>query len=128
MTPYALIENKVLNSNTLDEIAEGLEILFSNGFSVGEDGNLYSIKQQVGRVNGLKIEIYPNEHPPPHFHVKTGDVSASFSIDDCQLLEGKVGHREKALINWWYVRSRKVLVKTWNDTRPTDCKVGPIIN
>ncbi len=123
---YEEIERRAINAETLKDSAEVLEILLSGGFSVWKDGSLYSIKQLVERVNGLRIEVFSREHPPPHFHISGGGISATFSITDCKHLEGKIGGREKALVKWWYDRSRPTLVRAWNKTRPTDCPVGPI--
>ena len=64
----------------LKEYAEWLEAILHRPCSVWEeDGKefLIEIRELVARVNGLKIEIHPNEHPPPHFHVKTPKVNAS---------------------------------------------------
>ena len=126
MNPYDQIEKRVLGAQNIGEMEEILFILLNGNFSVWEDGSLYSIRQLVSMQNGLKIEIYPNEHPPPHFHVKCGDINVSFSIEDCKLLEGKLDGRRIALIEWWYKRSKTKLVDIWNKTRPSDCSVGPI--
>jgi len=127
MNPYEEIENKVKNAASLEDSAEILEILLSGGFSVWEDGSLYNIKQLVARVNGLRIEVFSNEHPPPHFHISGGDIDATFSIVDCEHLEGKIGRREKALVEWWYQRSRQCLIDAWNNSRPSDCTVGSVV-
>lgn len=113
-------------AHSLEEATAALEHLLSGGYSVTADGRLYNIRQLVARVNGLRIEIFSREHPPPHFHVRGGGVDATFSITDCSLQGGKIGGRERALIEWWFERSRPVLVSTWNSTRPSDCPVGPI--
>lgn len=126
MNPYEEIERRASSSKFLEESAEVLEILLSGGFSVWEDGSLYNIKQLVAQVNGLRIEVYSREHPPPHFHISGGGIDATFTITECQHLEGKIGHREKALIEWWYKRSRPILIRAWNESRPTYCPVGPI--
>ena len=126
LPPEVQVENKVANCETLKDTVEALEALLSGGFSVWEDGTLYNVRQLVERVNGLKIEIYPREHPPPHFHVLGGDIDASFSITDCSLIKGKIGRRDKELIQWWHNRCRTILINTWNETRPSDCPVGPI--
>ena len=127
MNYYEEIEDKILKAKTLEESLEVLEMLLSNGFSVWTDGSLYNIKQLVARVNGLKIEVYSREHPPPHFHISGGGIDATFSIVDCEHLKGKIGRREKALVEWWYQRSRKTLIEAWNYTRPSDCPVGPVV-
>jgi hypothetical protein len=98
MNPYDEIERRASSSKSLEESAEVLEILLSGGFSVWEDGSLYNIKQLVARVNGLRIEVFSREHPPPHFHISGGGIDATFSITECVHLEGKVGRHEKALV------------------------------
>lgn len=126
MNQYEEIENRVLAANNLNEMAESLFELLNGNFSVWQDGSLYIIKQLVAMQKGLKIEIYPNEHPPPHFHVKCGEINVSFSIEHCELLEGKLDGRRTSLIKWWHKRSKDKLIDIWNKTRPSDCSVGPI--
>ena len=79
----------------------------------------------VGRFNGLKIEIFANEHPPPHFRVKTNAGTGNFSIDTCESLNGSDAiirrHRE---IKRWHEDNRQLLIDRWNETRPSDCTVG----
>jgi hypothetical protein len=48
---------------------------------VTELGEVYEIKKLVDKINNLKIHIYPNDHNPPHFHVLTDNINASFRID-----------------------------------------------
>ena len=127
MNPYDQIERRVLEAQNIGEMENILFELLNGNFSVWEDGSLYSIKQLVSMQNGLKIEVYPNEHPPPHFHVKCGDIKVSFSIEHCELLRGKLDGRRTALIKWWHKKSKSKLIDIWNKTRPSDCMVGPII-
>ncbi len=111
----------------LEEYAEWLEAILHNPCTVWEEnGNefLIEIRQLVARVNGLKIEIYPNEHPPPHFHVKSPNIDASFSIDSCEQINGKVGSKELRKIQFWHRSAKQLLVDVWNETRPTNCTVG----
>ncbi len=126
MLPHELLEREVRTASTLDESAYALARLLSSGLSVWQDGSLYFTKQLVDRINGLKIEVYAREHPPPHFHVAGGGVDATFSLVDCAHIEGRISGREEALVRWWYERSRNVLVSAWNQSRPTDCPVGPV--
>ncbi len=126
MNIYEEIEDRVIKAKSLEESLEVLEMLLSSGYSVWEDGSLYNIKQLVARVNGLKIEVFSREHPPPHFHISGGGIDATFSITDCEHLQGKIGGRERALVEWWHKRSKPTLVEAWNKSRPSDCPVGPI--
>ena len=126
MSPYDEIEQRARNADSLEAAADVLYELLAGGYSVWTDGSLYSIKQLVDRVKRLRIHVYPDEHAPPHFHVKSPDVDACFSIRDCSFIRGNIDRRERRLVRWWYDRSRPLLVATWNATRPSDCPVGPI--
>lgn len=126
MNPYEEIELRASSAKTLQDSAEVLAFLLSGGFSVWEDGSLYEIRQLVARVDGLRIEVFSREHPPPHFHISGGGIGATFSITDCEHLDGNIGGREKALVKWWYARSRPSLIRAWNESRPSDCPIGII--
>lgn len=119
-------EAAINDSRTLEDLTVVLGALLSGGYSVWEDGSLYHIRQLVAKVNGLRIEVYAKEHAPPHFHVSGGDIDASFAIADGTFLNGKIGRREQELLKWWYACSREKLIEVWNETRPSDCPVGPI--
>jgi hypothetical protein len=112
---------------SFEDFAAWLEAILHNPCSVWEeDGEefLIEIKHLVARVNGLKIEVYSNEHPPPHFHVKSPNVNASFEIENCAFLEGQVDSRDKKKIEFWHRRTKPLLIEAWNSTRPTDCTVA----
>lgn len=128
MTPHDLIEEKVASAKDLPAATETLAVLLSGGYSVWTNGTLYNIKQLVGRVNGLKIEVFSREHPPPHFHISGGGIDATFSLADCSHLEGHIGSRERALVEWWYQHSRSTLVTAWNESRPTGCPVRQVLD
>jgi hypothetical protein len=79
----------------------------------------------VARVNGLKIKIWADEHPPPHFHVSYQGEDASFSIGDCGRLSGVRGlERYEKRIQLWWEDNRHLLIEKWNSSRPSDCPVG----
>ena len=120
-----IIAERIRKTKSLSELALILECLFEY-HSIQADGQIFSIRALVGYTNGLKIEIHPNEHPPAHFHVRGGDVDASFAIEDCQLLKGVISSREQDLVLFWYKYSRQKLIQVWNETRPSNCQVGPI--
>lgn len=112
----------------VEEYAEWLEAILHGPCSIWEkdDGELVliEIRQLVERVNGLKIEIYSNEHPPPHFHVKSPNISAIFSIESCERLEGKINSQDYKKVKYWHQAAKALLIETWNSTRPTNCTVG----
>jgi hypothetical protein len=112
----------------LDELAEWLLSLGSGLCTVVErDGELLLLeaRQRVAVIDrGMRIEIHPHEHAPPHFHVGSETMNASFAIDDCSLLRGNVTSSEQRRIRYWHRRAKPMLIDFWNSTRPGDCAVG----
>jgi hypothetical protein len=84
-------------------------------------------RKLVSKINSVKVEIYPTEHPPPHFHVKSPEIDATFSIVKCELIKGTIDSKTKKQIEIFHQKHKQLLIDTWNETRPTDCSVGPII-
>jgi hypothetical protein len=77
----------------------------------------------IDYYRGMRMEIFADEHPPPHFHIKTQLGDASFRITDCKRIAGKLPVSTRTLKKWW-LQNRKRLVRVWNEMRPTDCPVG----
>ncbi len=126
MVTESELKQQIEDAEDLEQLAKPLEELLSGPYNVWPDGRLVCIKVLVETVNGLKIEIRHREHAPPHFHVKGSSLEAAFSIESGALLSGNVTHRHLSLIEWWYERSKGKLINIWNNTRPSDCPVGPI--
>jgi hypothetical protein len=82
-------------------------------------------EETVARINGLKLEIFSNEHPPPHFRVKYQSSTANYQISDCSRLNGngEVLKYEKNIRLWWQ-DNKDNLIESWNRLRPSDCPVG----
>lgn len=112
------IEHCLEAAKDLDDALRALTGLLSGGYSVWVDGNLIITKELVGQVHGLKLYIYADDHPPPHFHLRGSGLDASFAIDDCRCLRGKLPPRQYALIKWWHQRSRPLLVAAWRRLSP----------
>ncbi len=122
---FFLVDKEALT--TPDDWAEYLDsILHGNCYIAETDEGLVLVEQRrlVDIVRGIKIEIFPMEHTPPHFHVKSANIDASFRIDNCMRLNGSISHKEELAIRYWWQRAKPHLIGVWNDTRPTDCIVG----
>lgn len=85
----------------------------------------YLIEYAVARLGALKLEVFSNEHPPPHFRVKYQGFTANFSISDGEPINGdeQVLRYRKNVKNWWK-DNKQLLIETWNERRPSDCTVG----
>jgi len=109
---------------------EKLRDSFASGLIVDDSGprpKRLLEEQTIGQIGGLTISIFADEHPPPHFCVEYQGESASFSITDCRRLPGNRGleRYEKNIRRWWR-ENRAALIARWNNSRPTDCLVGPV--
>lgn len=82
-------------------------------------------EETVARVNGLKVQVFSNEHPPPHFRVQYQNSTANYRIADCSRLNGSgdVLKYEKNVQLWWEEHKNN-LIETWDRLRPADCPVG----
>ncbi len=91
------------------------------------DGTVIETRQRVAVIEGrLKIEVYPKEHAPAHFHVKYNNINASFEIGSCELIAGTISNKDSCIVKDWHRRFKKDLIEVWNNTRPTNCPVGMV--
>ena len=113
---------------SFDEFAENLESILNGTCAVWEyegELTLFEIKARVANVRGMQIDIYLREHAPPHFHVRSANIDASFLIEDCSILEGTVSDNDHNKIRYWHRHAKPLLIEKWNLLRPTNCLVGP---
>lgn len=52
----------------------------------------HGTKERVETIDDLQIIIYPNDHLPAHFHVKSKnrEIDAKFTIENCELIGGEM--------------------------------------
>jgi hypothetical protein len=75
-----------------ETIADQLE-LYLDSTEIAPDGSVYLIKRRIASVGSLDINIYPQDHDPPHFHVvsKQRGIDARFYIETLELYNMKHG-------------------------------------
>src|SRR5712692_6963238 len=74
----------------------------------------------IERFHGLRIEVFSNEHPPPHFRVRCAEDMANYRIRDCEQLNGGL-RKYHPVIRDWHSRHKSKLIEAWNNSRPSDC-------
>jgi len=57
------------------------------------DGRVYKIKRFIAATGDLRIEVYPKDHRPKHFHVisKQRAINARFDLETLELIDTKSG-------------------------------------
>ncbi|HEY4847338.1 MAG TPA: DUF4160 domain-containing protein [Methylocella sp.] len=64
-------------------------------------------------VDGVKIQFYFDEHPPPHFHAVFGECMAQIQIDPTQVLRGSLPPAKLATVLVWAPKNRAGLMNAW---------------
>lgn len=60
---------------------------------------------------------YRGEHNPPHFHVWHQGKEAVFSINEGDLIEGKLPKKAEKLVTAWAILRKKELKENWKLVR-----------
>ena len=110
-----------------DQMANELGDCFAMGPIIDEIGTRYITEEVFDRLNGLKIDVFSNEHPPPHFRVSFQGESNNFTIKDCSPLNGNGLSLYFNNIKKWHKNNKNKLIAFWNKKRPSDCPVGQYI-
>jgi hypothetical protein len=98
------IERQVLASDLpghadVESIEEGFDGItkrlgiYMSSTQISPDGEILLTKRQVAAFGDLKVEVYPKDHEPPHFHVRSAqrDFEARFSVETLDFLSNKRG-------------------------------------
>ena len=67
----------------------------------------------ISRFFGIRIQMYHDEHGPPHFHARYGEHSAVIAIDTLEVVAGSVPRRVQALAVEWAMMHRSELRANW---------------
>lgn len=75
--------------------------------------------QEIGRIDGMKFKIYPNEqgHNAAHVHMETSSASVSIEITTQNILEcsGKITSRQIKKAITWVADNQEMLINNWNE-------------
>jgi Domain of unknown function (DUF4160) len=69
-------------------------------------------------IDGIRIEIFTNDHLPPHFHVRFGTMRAKFDILTGNMIKGRMDKRTVRKVKLWTEFNRELLMQVWTDSRP----------
>ncbi len=83
---------------------------------------------EISRFFGIVIQMYYNDHAPPHFHVRYGNHRALIAVETLAVLKGELPPRALGLVIEWAAMHRNELIEDWNLARAeTDLKsIAPL--
>lgn len=67
----------------------------------------------VAVVEGVKIQFYANEHPPPHFHAVFAEYRAVFDIRTMRFVMGDLPSGKRQKIVDWAHQHKAALDQAW---------------
>ena len=84
---------------------------------------------EISRFLGIIIYMYFNDHHPPHFHAKYNEYRGKITINELQLIEGKLPKRVMALLLEWANNHRTELLENWETLKKDGKykKVKPLV-
>ena len=68
----------------------------------------------VAIVEGVKIEFYPDEHPPPHFHARFAEFVAQIEIRIVKVLRGSLPPAKLGRVISWAAAHQSGLMNAWS--------------
>ena len=72
---------------------------------------------EISRFFGIVIQMFYNDHAPPHFHAKYGDHTARYEIATLAVLTGALPRRPHAFVLEWASQHRDELLVDWQLAR-----------
>jgi len=67
----------------------------------------------VAMFNGIKIEFYFDEHPPPHFHARYAEYVAQIDMEKLEIINGSLPRPQLRLVQEWACPRRAALRVAW---------------
>ncbi|WP_322515076.1 DUF4160 domain-containing protein [Rhodopseudomonas palustris] len=67
----------------------------------------------IAKVDGVKIEFYPDEHPPPHFHARYAEYVAQIEIRTGKVLRGSLPPAKLGRVLAWTAGHYMGLMNAW---------------
>ena len=64
---------------------------------------------------GIIVEMFYNEHIPPHFHARHGEDRAVIDIASGDVLEGELSRRDLRLVEAWLELNRESLMANYRN-------------
>jgi hypothetical protein len=108
-----------------ETLAEALRRSLTDGPIVDDEGRRLLTEARVDAFNGFRVDIFADEHPPPHFRVSYGGETANYRITDGLKLNGGLDRYQRNIRDW-HAKHHDLLISTWNRLRPSDCTVGEV--
>ncbi len=69
----------------------------------------------IAIVEGVRLTVYPRDHPPPHFHARIAEHEALISVATGEVIEGSLPKPKLAAVMRWYVAHQDEIAYLWRE-------------
>ncbi len=83
---------------------------------------------EISRFLGIVIAMYYNDHAPPHFHARYGELEIRVDIETGDIMSGSFPKRASKLVLEWHKLHRDELLNDWQlaeERKPLE-KIEPL--
>ena len=83
----------------------------------------------ISQFYGILIQMFWNDHVPPHFHALYAEHEALIDIRTLEVIQGKLPRRALVLVLEWAQEHRAELLEDWElcTQRQTPKKIQPLV-
>jgi len=72
----------------------------------------------VEKIDGTKIDVYPKEHPPPHFHAIYAEYEELIEIETLETYVGKIPSYKRKKVVTWAKENKEFLMDNFKRLNP----------
>lgn len=84
---------------------------------------------EICRFLGIVIQMFFDDHNPPHFHAIYGNYEGVFCINTLEMTGGQMPARVRGLVIEWATLHQNELLENWTSIRKTQKfkKIKPLV-
>ena len=68
----------------------------------------------IAIFNGIIIQMFFEDHDPPHVHAVYGSAKALVRIDDGEIIRGSLPRKQARLVKYWVKLRHTELMENWH--------------
>ncbi len=72
----------------------------------------------IEKINGTKIDVYPHEQPPPHFHALYAEFEELIEIETLETYVGKLPSNKRKKVMAWAKENKQLLADSFKRLNP----------
>lgn len=78
-----------------------------------QNGWVEALMPTISLFYGISIQMFYEDHPPPHLHARYNEFRARYAITDGALLSGQLPKQAHRMVQEWINDKRVELAANW---------------